>query len=60
MTEDDRVTSHAPLHFDLSTFDIYVTIKAGGTVVLIPEKLSVFPERLADLLQNERISVNRT
>ena len=48
MTEDDRVTSHAPLHFDLSTFDIYVTIKAGGTVVLIPERLSVFPERLAE------------
>jgi amino acid adenylation domain-containing protein len=57
MTQDDRVTSHAPLHFDLSTFDIYVTIKAGGTVVLVPEKLSVFPVRLADLLQDEGITV---
>lgn len=57
MTQDDRVTSHAPLHFDLSTFDIYVTMKAGGTVVLIPENLSVFPVRLADLLQSERITV---
>jgi amino acid adenylation domain-containing protein len=53
----DRVTSHAPLHFDLSTFDIYATIKAGGTIVLIPEKLSVFPIRLVQLLQNERITV---
>jgi amino acid adenylation domain-containing protein len=57
VTENDRVTSHAPLHFDLSTFDIYVTMKAGGTVVLVPENLSVFPVRLADLLQNERITV---
>jgi acyl-coenzyme A synthetase/AMP-(fatty) acid ligase len=57
MTGDDRVTSHAPLHFDLSTFDIYVTIKAGGTVVLVPERLSVFPARLASLLQEERITV---
>jgi acyl-coenzyme A synthetase/AMP-(fatty) acid ligase len=57
VTPDDRVTSHAPLHFDLSTFDIYVTIKAGGTVVLVPEKLSVFPVRLVKLLQDERISV---
>jgi amino acid adenylation domain-containing protein len=57
MTENDRVTSHAPLHFDLSTFDIYVTIKAGGTVVLVPEGLSVFPVQLADLLQKERITV---
>lgn len=57
MTSADRVTSHAPLHFDLSTFDIYATIKAGGTVVLLPEKLSVFPILLADVLQNERITL---
>ena len=57
MSEEDRVTSHAPLHFDLSTFDIYVTIKAGGTVVLVPEKLSVFPVRLSRLLQDEKITV---
>ena len=57
LTAEDRVTSHAPLHFDLSTFDLYVTIKAGGTVVLVPEKLSVFPVRMADLLQNERITL---
>jgi amino acid adenylation domain-containing protein len=57
MTPSDRVTSHAPLHFDLSTFDIYATMKAGGTVVLVPERLSVFPVQLADLLQNERITI---
>jgi len=53
----DRVTSHAPLHFDLSTFDIYATIAAGATVVLVPEKLSVFPVRLVKLLQEERITI---
>jgi amino acid adenylation domain-containing protein len=57
MTEDDRVTSHAPLHFDLSTFDIFATIKAGGTVVLVPEKLSIFPVNLVRLLQAERITI---
>lgn len=57
MAQSDRVTSHAPLHFDLSTFDIYATLKAGGTVVLIPEKLSVFPVQLSALLQYERITV---
>lgn len=55
--ENDRMTSHAPLHFDLSTFDIYVTIKAGGTIVLLPETLSVFPARLVKLLQDERITI---
>ncbi|MGH2536973.1 MAG: amino acid adenylation domain-containing protein [Candidatus Promineifilaceae bacterium] len=53
----DRVTSHAPLHFDLSTFDIFVTLKAGGTVVLLPDTLSVFPIQLVRLLQDERITV---
>lgn len=57
INENDRVTSHAPLHFDLSTFDIYVTIKAGGTVVLVPERLSLFPIKLADLLQDKGITV---
>jgi amino acid adenylation domain-containing protein len=57
LTPDDRVTSHAPLHFDLSTFDIFVTLKGGGTVVLVPEKLSIFPVQLVRLLQDERITV---
>jgi amino acid adenylation domain-containing protein len=57
LTPDDRATSHAPLHFDLSTFDIYVTLKAGATVVLVPEKLSVFPIQLTRLLESERITV---
>ena len=55
--ENDRVTSHAPIHFDLSTFDIFVTIKAGGTVVLVPEKLSIFPIQMVKLLQDERITI---
>lgn len=53
----DRATSHAPLHFDLSTFDIFVTLKAGATLVLLPEKASVFPINLVKILQNERITV---
>jgi amino acid adenylation domain-containing protein len=57
ISEHDRVTSHAPIHFDLSTFDIYVTIQAGATVVLVPEKLSIFPSQLVKLLEEERITV---
>ncbi|HWB01660.1 MAG TPA: amino acid adenylation domain-containing protein [Verrucomicrobiales bacterium] len=57
MTPDDRVTSHAPLHFDLSTFDLYATIKAGATIVPVAEHLSALPVQLADLLQKERITI---
>lgn len=57
ITPEDRVTSHAPIHFDLSTFDIFVTIKAGATVVVVPEHLSVFPVQIVQLLQEERVTV---
>jgi amino acid adenylation domain-containing protein len=57
LSPEDRITSHAPLHFDLSTFDLFATIQAGATVVLVEEHLSTLPVQLADLLQNERITV---
>ena len=57
MTPEDRVTSQAPLHFDLSTFDLYATIKAGATIVLVGERLAALPVQLAALLQNERITI---
>ena len=57
MTADDRVTSHAPLHFDLSTFDLYATIKAGATIVLVGETLSTLPAKLSALLENEQITI---
>ncbi len=53
----DRVSSHAPFHFDLSIFDIFVTIKAGGTLVLVPPTLSVFPHNLADFIAGQEISI---
>ncbi|MBC8095894.1 MAG: amino acid adenylation domain-containing protein [Akkermansiaceae bacterium] len=57
MTADDRVTSHAPLHFDLSTFDLYATIKTGATIVLVGENLAALPVQMADLIEKERITI---
>lgn len=32
LTAEDRVTNHAPYHFDLSTFDLFATLLwSGGT-----------------------------
>jgi amino acid adenylation domain-containing protein len=53
----DRVSSHAPFHFDLSIFDLFVTIKAGATIVLVPPTLSVFPRNLATFIAKEAISI---
>ena len=54
---DDRLSNHAPLHFDLSTFDFFAGALAGATTVIIPEALTKFPVNLSRLIQNERITV---
>jgi amino acid adenylation domain-containing protein len=53
----DVVSSHAPLHFDLSTFDLFASCLAGATVVLVPPELNVFPRNLADWIAEHRITV---
>lgn len=40
---DDRLSSHAPFHFDLSVFDLYASSMAAATLVLVPPDLSGFP-----------------
>jgi amino acid adenylation domain-containing protein len=54
---DDRFSSHAPFHFDLSILDIYVPIKHGATLVLISEEVGKDPVRLARYVSEKRISV---
>jgi L-proline---[L-prolyl-carrier protein] ligase len=55
--EQDRVCSPAPLHFDLSVFDIFATCKAAACMVVVPENTTVFPARLAQWLEREQVSV---
>jgi amino acid adenylation domain-containing protein len=55
--EQDRVCSPAPLHFDLSVFDIFAACWAGACMVVAPEGASMFPVRLAEWIAKERISV---
>ena len=57
LTAEDRVSNHAPLHFDLSTFDFFATAQAGATTVVVPEAITKLPADLARLMARERISV---
>lgn len=54
---EDRLSNHAPLHFDLSTFDIFSSAIAGATTVIIPEALTKFPANMANFIEDEKISV---
>jgi amino acid adenylation domain-containing protein len=54
---NDRLSSHAPFHFDLSVFDLYAAFRAGASVFLIPRADADAPARLVHLIEQHRISV---
>lgn len=57
LTPEDRFSSHAPLHFDLSVFDVYVSLKHGAQVHLIAEDVGQDPRSLARLIAERRLTV---
>ena len=56
-TEEDRFSSHAPFHFDLSILDIYVPLKHGAELVLIGDELGKQPTGLAGVIAETGITV---
>jgi len=54
---NDCFSSHAPFHFDLSIFDIYVPIKHGAPVVLIDAETGKQPASLSEIIVGRGISI---
>ena len=50
----DSFGSLSPLYFDIYTLEIYVALRTGATVHLIPEQTAAFPAQLVEFL-NERL-----
>ena len=57
ITAEDRLSNHAPMHFDLSTFDIYCTFKAGATVCIVPYELNLFPEKVVRYIEENNLTI---
>ena len=57
ITSADRLSSHAPLHFDLSVLDLYGAAEAAATVVLVPSRAALFPAELSRFIHEEGITV---
>ena len=53
---DERLSCHSPLHFDLSTFDLFGAFAAGAQVHLVPPQLSLLPHRLAELIRRSQLT----
>ena len=52
----DRISGHPPLHFDLSTFDIFGTFKAGAQLHPVPPELSFLPNTVADFIRRHELT----
>jgi amino acid adenylation domain-containing protein len=51
----DRISGHPPLHFDLSTFDIYGTLSSGGELHLVGPKV-LLPAQLAKFIREAELT----
>jgi amino acid adenylation domain-containing protein len=56
MDASDRTSGHSPLHFDLSTFDIFGTFAAGAQLHLVPPDLNLLPHKLADFIRSSELT----
>jgi amino acid adenylation domain-containing protein len=54
---DDRLSNHAPLHFDLSVFDLYLAAIGGAAVVPVPDELAYFGTELVRFVEEQGITV---
>lgn len=50
-----RISGHPPLHFDLSTFDIYGSLRAGAELHLVPPSV-LLPRQLADFISSSQLT----
>lgn len=52
----DRNSGHAPLHFDLSTYDIFGTFAAGAELHLVPPHLNLLPNKAAEFVRASELT----
>lgn len=55
--DQDRLSNHSPLHFDMSTFEYFSGPLSGATTVIIPEAYTKLPASMAKLIEEERLTI---
>lgn len=57
LKEHDNIACVSPLTFDICLFDIFVTLFAGATVVLVPDPIKLFRKSLIEYLVQQNVSI---
>jgi len=52
----DRLSGHTPLHFDLSTFDVFGTFAAGAELHALSREAALSPLKLAEFIRTNRLT----
>lgn len=52
----DVIGNQTPFYFDASVKDIYLSIRSGATLVVIPQKCFSFPQLLVENLQKNQVT----
>lgn len=50
------IANQAPLYFDVSVMDVYGALACAGRLILTPEILFKFPQKLPEFLQEHRVT----
>lgn len=53
----DRLSHQLPIYFAASVVDIFTSIQAGATIVIVPPELAVFPIDLANFIEAQQITI---
>jgi amino acid adenylation domain-containing protein len=56
INSSDRLSGHTPLHFDLSTFDVFGTFAAGAELRMLSHEAALSPLTLAEFIRNEELT----
>ena len=57
LNRSDRLSNHAPLHFDLSILDYFSSAIVGACTVIIPEEYTRLPASYSELIATQSITV---
>lgn len=55
-TQDEVFANQAPFDFDVSVKDIYLTLKNGATMYVVPKSMFVMPKKLMGYLEENHIT----
>lgn len=56
INESTVLGNQAPFYFDNSIFDIYSMLLSGAEMIIIPEKLFMFPSKLPEFIRDNNIT----